>query len=133
MANAASVCGSTWIAMRSIRQHYRQFRNRCRFWLLPPAFLGGRFDAVWPATSPGFPSSEFDPGRDSRDVSLNLLGWLVEYVLLKAANALSESSERALRLEAITRSIIVLVFPPRVLPHAGSASGRFHHEEDEPH
>jgi hypothetical protein len=29
--------------------------------------------------------SEFDPGRDVRDTGLNLLGWLVEYALLKAA------------------------------------------------
>jgi hypothetical protein len=27
--------------------------------------------------------SEFDPGRDVSDASLNLLGWLIEWFLLK--------------------------------------------------
>jgi hypothetical protein len=31
--------------------------------------------------------SEFDPGRDRRDASLNLLGWLIEWLLLKRWNA----------------------------------------------
>jgi hypothetical protein len=43
------------------------------------------FDAVWANNVIGFSVSEFDPGRDSRDTSLNLLGWLIEYTLLKAA------------------------------------------------
>lgn len=55
------------------------------FGLLPPAFLA-LFEAVWGANVVGMSVSEFDPGRDTRDASLNLLGWLVEYVLLKAAS-----------------------------------------------
>lgn len=54
------------------------------FGLLPPAFLA-LFDAVWSGNVAGLSVSEFDPGRDTRDASLNLLGWLIEYVLLKAA------------------------------------------------
>jgi agmatinase len=38
---------------------------------------------VWSGRVVGFSISEFDPGRDVRDVGLNLLGWLLEYVLLK--------------------------------------------------
>ena len=54
------------------------------FGLLPPAFLA-LFEAVWAGNVVGMSVSEFDPGRDVRDTGLNLLGWLVEYVLLKAA------------------------------------------------
>jgi len=54
------------------------------FGLLPPAFLA-LFEAVWGGNVVGMSISEFDPGRDARDAGLNLLGWLVEYVLLKAA------------------------------------------------
>jgi arginase family enzyme len=54
------------------------------FGLLPPVFLA-LFDAVWAGNVIGFSVSEFDPGRDMRDTSLNLLGWLIEYALLKAA------------------------------------------------
>jgi arginase family enzyme len=54
------------------------------FGLLPPAFLA-LLEAAWAGNVAGMSVSEFDPGRDSRDASLNLLGWLVEYVLLKAA------------------------------------------------
>jgi agmatinase len=54
------------------------------FGLLPPAFLA-LFEAAWAGNVAGMSVTEFDPGRDTRDASLNLLGWLVEYVLLKAA------------------------------------------------
>jgi|SRR5579883_208420 len=54
------------------------------FGLLPPTFLA-LFEAAWNGNVIGVSISEFDPGRDTRDTSLNLLGWLVEYVLLKAA------------------------------------------------
>ena len=41
-------------------------------------------DAAWDAENVvGVSISEFDPGRDKRDASLNLLGWLLEWVLLK--------------------------------------------------
>lgn len=54
------------------------------FGLSPPAFLA-LFEAVWAGNVIGMSVSEFDPGRDVRDAGLNLLGWLVEYTLLKAA------------------------------------------------
>ncbi|MBN9120201.1 MAG: arginase family protein [Planctomycetes bacterium] len=54
------------------------------FGLAPPTFLA-LFEAVWGGNVVGMSVSEFDPGRDVRDTGLNLLGWLVEYVLLKAA------------------------------------------------
>ncbi|MBP3955061.1 arginase family protein [Gemmata sp. G18] len=54
------------------------------FGLAPPAFLA-LFEAAWEGKVAGVSITEFDPGRDVRDASLNLLGWLVEYVLLKAA------------------------------------------------
>lgn len=54
------------------------------FGLLPPAFLA-LFEAVWNGNVVGMSVTEFDPGRDLRDTGLNLLGWLVEYTLLKAA------------------------------------------------
>lgn len=40
-------------------------------------------NAVWSDKVVGVSVSEFDPGRDVRDASLNLLGWLLEWVLLK--------------------------------------------------
>lgn len=52
------------------------------FGLAPAAFLR-LLDAVWSERVAGLSISEFDPGRDHRDASLNLLGWLVEFVLLK--------------------------------------------------
>ena len=52
------------------------------FGLLPPAFLA-LFDALWTGKVAGLSVSEFDPGRDIRDTSLNLLGWFIEYVLLR--------------------------------------------------
>jgi arginase family enzyme len=54
------------------------------FGLLPPTFLA-LFEAAWSGNVVGMSVSEFDPGRDLRDASLNVLGWLVEFVLLKAA------------------------------------------------
>src|SRR5690606_13931287 len=52
------------------------------FGLAPPAFLK-LLDAVWSPKVVGLSVSEFDPGRDVRDAGLNLLGWLVEFVLLR--------------------------------------------------
>lgn len=40
--------------------------------------------AVWGPKVAGVSVSEFDPGRDVRDQTLNLLGWLTERLLLKA-------------------------------------------------
>ena len=54
------------------------------FGLSPPAFLA-LFEAVFEGNVVGMSATEFDPGRDARDAGLNLLGWLVEYTLLKAA------------------------------------------------
>jgi arginase family enzyme len=51
------------------------------FGIDPPAFLK-LFQAVWSDKVLGLSISEFDPGRDVRDTSLNLLGWLIEFVLL---------------------------------------------------
>jgi arginase family enzyme len=52
------------------------------FGLAPLAFLS-LFEAVWSEKVVGLSVSEFDPGRDNRDTGLNLLGWLLEFVLLK--------------------------------------------------
>ena len=52
------------------------------FGLAPTAFLK-LLDAVWSEKVAGFSVSEFDPGRDLRDTSLNLLGWLIEFLLLR--------------------------------------------------
>lgn len=54
------------------------------FGLAPQQFLP-LFDAAWGPNVAGVSVSEFDPGRDVRDLSLNLLGWLTERVLLKWA------------------------------------------------
>ena len=54
------------------------------FGLAPQAFLA-LFEAVWDGNVVGMSVTEFDPGRDARDASLSLLGWLVEHTLLKAA------------------------------------------------
>jgi arginase family enzyme len=51
---------------------------------LAPAALLKLLDAVWSENVIGVSISEFDPGRDVRDTALNLLGWLVEFVLLRA-------------------------------------------------
>lgn len=54
---------------------------------LPFGLLTGVFlkllDAVWSEKVVGLSVSEFDPGRDIRDAGLNLLGWFLEWVLLK--------------------------------------------------
>jgi agmatinase len=52
------------------------------FGLTPPLLLAV-LDAVWSDRVAGVSVSEFDPGRDVRDAGLELLGWLVEYVLLR--------------------------------------------------
>jgi len=52
------------------------------FGLSPPVFLR-LLDAVWSPKVVGVSISEFDPGRDVRDMSLELLGWLIEFILLK--------------------------------------------------
>ena len=43
------------------------------------------FEAAWAGNVVGVSVSEFDPGRDVRDLSLNLLGWLTERTLLRWA------------------------------------------------
>lgn len=55
------------------------------FGLTPPAFLK-LFDALRSDKVIGMSISEFDPGRDGRETSLNLLGWLLEFSLLRKAN-----------------------------------------------
>jgi arginase family enzyme len=52
------------------------------FGLAAPTFLK-LLDAVWSDKVVGLSVSEFDPGCDVRDTSLNLLGWLLEFVLLR--------------------------------------------------
>jgi agmatinase len=52
------------------------------FGLAPRAFLQ-LFEVVWSGKVVGLSVSEFDPGRDLRDAGLNLLGWFLEFVLLK--------------------------------------------------
>lgn len=52
------------------------------FGLAPTQFLA-LLDAVWSEKVAGVSVSEFDPGRDVRDQTLNLFGWLLERVLLK--------------------------------------------------
>ena len=52
------------------------------FGLAPQAFLK-LLNAVWSEKVVGLSVSEFDPGRDIRDAGLNLLGWLLELVLLR--------------------------------------------------
>lgn len=59
-------------------------RQPLPFGLTPPAFLK-LFDAAWSDKVVGFSVSEFDPAADVRDTGLNLLGWLLEFVLLKVA------------------------------------------------
>jgi len=56
------------------------------FGLAPPQLLQ-LIEAVWSDQVIGVSISEFDPGRDVRDTSLNLLGWLVEFLLLKRYEA----------------------------------------------
>ena len=52
------------------------------FGLSPSLFLV-LLDAVWSDKVVGVSISEFDPGRDVRDASLNLLGWFIERLLLR--------------------------------------------------
>jgi agmatinase len=52
------------------------------FGVTPTVFLRV-LDAIWSPKVMGLSVSEFDPGRDVRDASLNLLGWLIEFLLLK--------------------------------------------------
>jgi agmatinase len=40
-------------------------------------------EAVFNGNVVGVSFSEFDPGRDTRDTTLNLLGWLIEWILLR--------------------------------------------------
>jgi arginase family enzyme len=57
-------------------------RQPLPFGLTPTAFLA-LLAAVWSEKVVGLSVSEFDPARDVRDTSLELLGWLIEYMLLK--------------------------------------------------
>ena len=50
---------------------------------LTPMHLLAVIATVWSPKVVGFSISEYDPGRDVRDTTLNLLGWLMEHVLLK--------------------------------------------------
>ena len=50
---------------------------------LTPMHLLAVIAAVWSPKVVGFSISEYDPGRDVRDTTLNLLGWLMEHTLLK--------------------------------------------------
>ena len=81
---AAALAGLTSVILVGLLGSSRVLMAMSRDGLLPPAFLA-LFGAAWSGNVVGMSVSEFDPGRDVRDTSLNLLGWLVEYVLLKAA------------------------------------------------
>ena len=50
---------------------------------LTPMQVLAVLDAAWSGKVVGLSVSEFDPGRDVRDTTLNLFGWLVERLLLK--------------------------------------------------
>ena len=52
------------------------------FGLHPPTFLK-LLNAAWTGNVIGVSVSEFDPGRDDRDAGLNLLGWWLEFLLLR--------------------------------------------------
>jgi arginase family enzyme len=52
------------------------------FGLAPPVFLQ-LLSAAWSGNVLGLSVSEFSPGHDVRDTGLNLLGWLLEFVLLQ--------------------------------------------------
>ena len=58
--------------------------QRTPFGLLPQQMLN-LMEAVWSSHVVGVSISEFDPGRDVNDQTLLLLGWLVEWILLRAA------------------------------------------------
>ncbi|MCE9563761.1 MAG: arginase family protein [Planctomycetes bacterium] len=57
-------------------------RQPLPFGLAAPTFLK-LLDAVWSDKVVGMSVSEFDPECDVRETGLNLLGWLVEFVLLR--------------------------------------------------
>ncbi len=57
-------------------------RQPLPFGLAAPTFLK-LFDAVWSEKVVGMSVSEFDPVCDVRETGLNLLGWLIEFVLLR--------------------------------------------------
>ena len=59
--------------------------NALPFGLSPVRFLN-LFDCAWAGRVVGLSVSEFDPGRDLRETSLNLLGWFVEWVLLRVCS-----------------------------------------------
>jgi len=48
-----------------------------------PLTLLSLIDACWAGNVVGISISEFDPGRDDRDTGLTLLGWLIEWLLLR--------------------------------------------------
>lgn len=50
---------------------------------LTPQQVWALIDAVWTDKLVGVSVSEFDPGRDVRDATLNLLGWLAERIVLR--------------------------------------------------
>lgn len=50
---------------------------------LSPGALLALLNAAWTGRVVGMSVSEFEPGRDIRDTSLNLLGWLLERQLLR--------------------------------------------------
>jgi len=52
------------------------------FGLTPTQFMP-LLNAAWEGNVIGLSISEYDPGRDVRDTTLNLLGWLTEWILLK--------------------------------------------------
>jgi agmatinase len=58
--------------------------QRTPFGLLPQQLLK-LLDTIWSERVVGVSISEFDPGRDVNDQTLLLLGWLVEWILLRAA------------------------------------------------
>lgn len=63
--------------------HCPGVQQRLPFGLHPLAVLRV-LAAAWDAENViGVSISEYDPGRDQRDASLNLLGWLLEWILLK--------------------------------------------------
>lgn len=103
---AETVAADPGRAIKELRGHARRAK---RIWIdldcdaLDPAFLPGvqhplpfglspatiltLVDAVWSDKVVGVSVSEFDPGRDVRDASLNLLGWFIEWLLLKKFEA----------------------------------------------
>jgi arginase family enzyme len=62
---------------------------------LSPSVLLHLLDACWCAQLRGVSLSEFDPGRDRNDESLNTLGWLLEYLLLKRYESTTSARRRS--------------------------------------